>query len=74
MQPIHRIIDTPFLLCSRCARTVSPELLQMGGTRLVKFQCDGSKVLEMGLAYALEDEETLISCKLQILHCFILKY
>ena len=49
LQPVHRITDTTFLLCTRCAQMVSSDLMQKGGDRLVKFACSGQQVLEIGL-------------------------
>ena len=51
LQPVHRITDTTFLLCTRCAQMVSSDLMQRGGDRLVKFACSGQQVLEIGLGW-----------------------
>ena len=49
LQPVYRIVDTNFLLCTRCAQMVTPDLMQKGSDRLIKYSCHGKQVLDIGL-------------------------
>ena len=49
LQPVHRIIDTTLLLCTRCAQMVSQDIMQKGSEKLIKFNCSGKQVLDIGL-------------------------
>ena len=66
LQPVHRIMDTTFALCTRCAQMVAPDLMQKGSERLLKFSCSGKQVLEIGLGKLIRSL-TFIASKISIL-------
>lgn len=64
IQPRFRIIDTPFDLCMRCMKHVSPGLLQAPNSTMMllqPFQCKGKEACDFGLTLGSYDQQSVVA-------------
>lgn len=53
IQPMYKLVDTPFRLCSSCKKLFDPSMIVVGqSSHLQLFCCESDKAIDFGLAFS----------------------